>query len=274
MLRLNYLKLSILIILAFVLSLLISSCDPTLVEIYTQINPDYSGLRVFDIAVKTEYLQKGEVVLAKDQPLFEKILSILPEGDIETTEENGYTHFKSTQNFNDINFVQHISIDNFSETPPQRFYARMERKDYLFYSEYFFNDYVDMKVDEMLLNSQDENSDFKRIDSLVKADKNLISITYKIKFPVKITKTNADIQNEDNTLVWNIRYGEQRDIYVEGKRTKFLTYFLLVLLGFIVVFMLLIIFVLAFGSKRKPPTRPKKPIYTYDNYFKKDRYFG
>lgn len=271
---LNYLKFAILLILILILVPFISSCDQTLVDIYTQINSDYSGVRTVDIAVKTEYLQKGEIVLSKDQPLFERILSTLPDGDIETTEEDGYTHFKSTKNFKDINFVQHISIDSFSETPPQRFYAKMERKDYLFRSEYFFNDYVDMKVDEILLASQDEDSDFKRIDKLVKADKNLINITYKVKFPVKITKTNADTQKEGNIAIWNIRYGEQRNIYIEGKKTKFLTYFLLTILGFIIIFILFIIFALAFSSRRKPPPRPKKPIYSYDNYFKKNKYFG
>ena len=62
----------------------ISSCDPTFIDIYTQLNTDYSGTRTVDIAVKTDYIEKGEVALSQNQSLFDKLLSILPEGEIET----------------------------------------------------------------------------------------------------------------------------------------------------------------------------------------------
>lgn len=274
MMKLNLLKIIIILIFILILVPLISSCDQTLIDIYTQINPDYSGVRTVDIAVKTEYIQKGEVTLGKDQSLFDKILSILPPGDIETTESEGYTHFKSTINFKDVNFLQHISIDNFSEVPPERFYAKMEKRDYFFHSEYSYKDHIDMKIDEVLLSSSDKNSDYLRIDDLLKVDKDILSITYQVKFPANITKTNADIIGDNNIAIWNIKYGDKKDIYIEGKKTKFLPYFLLVILGFIGLFILFIIFALIFSSRRsKPHARRKKPLYTYDNYFKKDRYF-
>jgi len=274
MMKLNLLKIIIILIFILILVPLISSCDQTLIDIYTQINPDYSGVRTVDIAVKTEYIQKGEVTLGKDQSLFDKILSILPPGDIETTESEGYTHFKSTINFKDVNFLQHISIDNFSEVPPERFYAKMEKRDYFFHSEYSYKDHIDMKIDEVLLSSSDKNSDYLRIDDLLKVDKDILSITYQVKFPANITKTNADIIGDNNIAIWNIKYGDKKDIYIEGKKTKFLPYFLLVILGFIGLFILFIIFALIFSSRRsKPHTRRKKPLYTYDNYFKKNKYF-
>jgi hypothetical protein len=244
-------------------------------DIYTQINPDYSGVRTVDIAVKTEYIQKGELTSGQNQSLFDKILSSLPPGEVETSEDEGYTHFKSTASFKDINFLQHISIDNFSENPPERFYAKMEKDDYFFYTEYFFKDYIDMKIDDALLSSSDKNSDFNRIDDLFKADVDILSITYQVKLPVKITKSNADIIGDGNIAIWNLKYGDQKNIYIEGKKTKFLPYFLLIILGIIGLLIIFIIFALVFSSKRsKTRTTAKKPYYTYDNYFKKDKYFG
>lgn len=266
-------KIIIILILLLFLTLFLSSCDQTNIDILTQINPDYSGVRTVEITVKTEYIQRGEAALGKDQSLFSKIMAALPEGETETSESEEYTHFKSTINFNDINFLKHVSIDNFSETPPERFYARMEREDHFFNSEYFLRDHIDMKIDEILLSSNDKNSDFKRIDDLLKADPNIFNITYKIKFPANITKSNADTISDDNVASWKIKYGEQKDIYIEGKRTKFLSYFLVVILGFIGLFSLFIIFALIFSSKRRKRNHEvKKPLYSYDNYFKKDKY--
>ena len=275
MIKSNYLKILIIFILLIFIIPFISSCDEALIDIFTQINSDYSGTRTIDIAVKTEYLQKGEVILGQNQSLFDKIFENLPEGEYKTYEEEDYTHFSSTINFEDINFLQHISIDNFSETPSERFYAKLEIVPYFFHSEYFFEDYIDMKIDETLLASSDINSDYNQINDLAKADSNILNITYRVKFPVKITINNADIIGDNNIAIWNIKYGDEKKIYIEGKKTKLLTYFLIVILCFIGLFIIFIIFMLVFSSRRNkkpPPTR--KPLYTYDNYFKRDRYFN
>lgn len=272
--KLNPLKIVIILFIILLTAFSIASCDQTLVDIYTQVNPDYSGVRTVDVAVKTEYIQKGEISSGKSQSLFDKILSSLPSDEIETTVDGEYTHFKYTTPFKDINFLQHISIDNFSETPPERFYAKMEKDDYFFYCEYFFKDYVDMKIDEILLSSGDKNSDYNRINDLLKADTDIISITYQTKLPVKITKSNADIIGDNNIAIWNIKYGDQKYIYLEGKKTKFLPYFLIAVLGVIGLFIIFIIFALVFSSRRsRAGPKTKKPFYAYDNYFKKDRYF-
>jgi len=279
MIKSNYLKiLTIFILLIFIIPF-ISSCDQTLIDIFTQINSDYSGTRTIDIAVKTEYIQKSEVVLNQNQSISDKIHEILeshlPEGEYNTFEEEDYAHFSSTISFEDINFLQHISIDNFSEAPPERFYAKLEKVDYFFHSEYFFEDYIDMKIDEILLTSSDINSDYNRINDLAKADSNILNITYRVKFPVKITSHNADIIGDKNIAIWNIKYGDEKELYIEGRKTKLLTYFLIVILGIIGLFIIFIIFMLVFSSRRSkkpPPTR--KPLYSYDNYFKRDRYFN
>jgi len=275
MIKSNYLKILIIFILLIFIIPFISSCDEALIDIFTQINSDYSGTRTIDIAVKTEYLQKGEAILGQNQSLFDKIFENLPEGEYKTYEEEDYTHFSSTINFEDINFLRHISIDNFSETPPERFYAKLEKVDYFFHSEYFFEDYIDMKIDEALLASSDINSDYNRINDLAKAGSNILNITYQVKFPVKIIINNADIIGDNNIAIWNIKYGDEKKIHIEGKKTKLLTYFLIVILCFIGLFIIFIIFMLVFSSRRNkkpPPTR--KPLYTYDNYFKRDRYFN
>ncbi len=275
MVKLNRLKILIIFILFLFIIPLLSSCDETLINIFTQINSDYSGTRTVDIAVKTEYIQKSDVVLGKDKSLFDKILENLPEGEYKTFEEEEYTHFSSTASFEDINFLQHISIDNFSETPPERFYAKLEKVSYFFHDEYFFEDYIDMKIDEALLTSSDANSDYNRIASLAKADSNILNITYQVKFPVKITRHNADIIGDNNIAIWNIKYGDEKKIYIEGNKTKLLTYFLITILGIIGLFIIFIILIIIFNSRRsrkQPP--PKKPLYSYDNYFKRDRYFN
>jgi hypothetical protein len=249
----------------------ISSCDQTLIDIFTEINSDYSGTRTIDIAIKTEYIQKSEVILGQDRSLFDKISENLPEGEHETYEEGDYTHFNSTIEFEDIRFLPHISIDNLSEYPLN---AKMEIEEHFFYNEYYFEDYIDMKIDDILLDSSDVNSDYNRIDDLVKADSDLLNITYQIKFPVNIINHNADIVGDDNILMWNIKYSDEKMVYIEGKKTKFLTYFLIVILGIIVLFIIFIILVIIFGSRRgKRKETPRKPLYSYDNYFKKDRYF-
>ncbi len=252
---------------------LISSCDPTFIDVYTQLNTDYSGIRTVDIAVKTEYIEKGEVILSKNQSLFDKLLGALPEGEIKTFEEEGYTHFSSEITFEDVNFLKHISIDDFSDDPSERFIAKMELVDYFLHSEVFFEDYVDMKIDDTLLASGDDNSDFNRLHSLASADSSILAITYQIKFPVKIIKSNADIVTDDNIAIWNIPYGQEQNILIEGKKTKFLSYFLIVVLGLIGLFILFIVFALLFSSRRKRLSSSKRPARTYDNYFKRDRYF-
>ncbi|GAG68681.1 unnamed protein product, partial [marine sediment metagenome] len=146
MIKSNYLKiLTIFILLIFIIPF-ISSCDQTLIDIFTQINSDCSGTRTIDIAVKTEYIQKSGVVLGQNQSLSDKIPeileSLLPEVDeveYNTFEEEDYTHFSSTINFENFIFLPHISIDNLSEFPLN---ARMEIKEHFFYNEYFFEDYI------------------------------------------------------------------------------------------------------------------------------------
>lgn len=270
--RLKFLK-ALLIFLFLSTIFFLTSCDETLVDVYTQINSNYSGTRTVDLAVKTQYLQKGEVILNQNESLNDKLLKSLPPGKIETSEKDQYTHFKSTIEFNDINFLQHISIDNYSEVPPVRFYAKMEKKDYFFHTDYFFYDYIDMKVDDALIESSGKNGDLARIDSLFKANKDLLKITYQVKLPVKIVKTNADIIGNNNIAIWNLKYGDQKNITIEGKKIKFLSYFLLVLLGLIGLFVIFIIFALIYSRRRRRISRPKKPIYAYDNYFKKDGFF-
>jgi len=272
MIKLRNLKFLIVLILILFAIPFISSCDQTLIDIFTEINTDYSGTRTIDIAVKTEYIQKSEVILGKDRSLFDKILENLPQGEYKTFDEEDYTHFSSTAEFEDIRFLPHISIDNLSEFPLN---AKMEVKEHFFYNEYYFEDYIDMKIDEILLDSEDTNSDYNRINDLVKSDSSILDITYQIKFPVNITSHNADIIGDDNIAIWNIKYGDEKKIYMEGKKTKFLTYFLIVILGIVGLFIIFIIFAIIFGSKKsKKQTPVRKPLYSYDNYFKKDRYFS
>jgi hypothetical protein len=272
MIKLSYLKILIIFILFLFIIPFVSSCDQTLIDIFTQINSDYSGTRTVDIAVKTEYLQKSGVILSQNQSLFDKILETLPEGEYKTFEEEDYTHFSSTISFEDIRFLPHISIDNLSEFPLN---AKMEVKESFFHNEYYFEDYIDMKIDETLLDSSDTNSDYNRIADLAKADSNILNITYQVKFPVKITGDNADIIGDNNIAIWNIKYGDEKRIYMEGTKTKLLTYFLIIILIIIGLFIIFMIFMLVFSSRRskkQPPSR--KPLYSYDNYFKKDRYFN
>lgn len=253
---------------------LVSSCDPTLIDVYTQLNTDYSGTRTVDIAVKTDYIEKGEIALSQNQSLFDKLLSILPEGEVETYEEDGYTHFSSEMAFEDVNFLKHISIDDFSDNPTDRFIAKMELIDYFLHSEVFFEDYVDMKIDDTLLASGDDNSDFNRLHDLASADSSILAITYQVKFPVKIIESNADLIGDDNIAIWNIPYGQEQNIRIEGKKTKFLSYFLIVILGLIGLFILFIVFALLFSNRRKRLPSSKRQARTYDNYFKRDRYFN
>ena len=267
-------KVIIILIIIMLILPLISGCDPTFIDIYTQIDEDYSGTRTVDIAVKTEYIQKGEVVLEQNRSLFDRLLEILPEGEIETFEEEGYTHFSSKVIFDDINFLKHISIDDFSSEPSQRFLAKMEINEYFFYREVFFEDYIDMKIDETLLISGDTNSDHNRLHDLASADSEILNITYQIKFPVKIVKSNADLIGDNNIAIWNIPYGKEQKIMIEGKKTKFLSYFIVVILGLLGLFILFIIFALTFSShRRRKPSRTGSQK-TYDNYFKRDRYFS
>ena len=251
MIRFKLLK--VLTILVFFLAIIffITSCDDTLLEVYTQVNANNSGSRSVDLAVKTQYLKKGEVVLSKNESLFDKILESLPAGKIETYEKDDYTHFKSTVEFDDINFLQHVSIDNFSETPSERFYAKMEKKDYFFNSDYFFYDYIDMNIDEAIIEAGGKDSDLARVAGLFGADKEMFQITYQIKFPVKIIKSNADVLGDNNIAIWKLKYGDEKNINIEGKKTKFLSYFLLVLLGLIVLFIIFIIFALSIQQEEK-----------------------
>ena len=129
MIRFKLLKVLTVSVFFLAIIFFITSCDDTLLEIYTQVNANNSGSRSIDLAVKTQYLKKGKVVLSNNESLFDKILESLPAGKIETYEKDDYTHFKSTVEFDDINFLQHVSIDNFSETSSERFYAKMEKKD-------------------------------------------------------------------------------------------------------------------------------------------------
>ena len=251
----------------------LSSCDSTLLDIYTQINSNYSGTRTIDLAIKTDYLKKGEIIVSGNQTLYDRIIASLPEGKIETLEKDDYTHFKSTAEFNDINFLQHVSIDRYSDTPPVRFYAMMKMDDYFFYSNYFFEDYIDMKIDDSLIAAQGKTSDLARVADLFKADPEMLKITYQIKFPVNIINSNADKVENNNIGIWNLKYGDQKVINIEGKRIKYLTYVLLVVLGLVGVFILFLIFILGFSRRRKRITKVKKPYKSYDNYFKKDKYF-
>jgi hypothetical protein len=263
----------IFIIISFLVPLL-SSCDPTFIDIFTELKEDYSGTRSIDISVKTEYLRKGEVVLEQNQPLLDKILEILPEGEIETYENEGYTHFNSRISFDDINFIRHISIDGFSSGSSPRFLAKMSIDEYFFYREVFFQDYVDMKIDDTLLASGDSSSDLNRLHDLATADSGILNITYQVKYPVKIVTTNADIVGEDNIAIWNIPYGEEEQILIEGKKTKFLSYFLVVILGILGILILFFVFALVFSSRLKRRRARTRPARTYDNYFKRDRYFN
>jgi len=274
MAKLNYFKILVLIVLLILVIPLLSSCDQTLVDIFTQVNSDYSGTRTVDIAVKTEYLQNSAAISGKNESLSDRILKSLPEGEYLTSEEEGYTHFSSTISFEDINFLQHISIDNFSETPPERFYAKLEKVSYFFHDEYFFEDYIDMKIDETLLASSEPDSDYRRIADLARQDSNILNVTYQVKFPVKIIRHNADLIGDDNIAIWNFKYGDEKKIFIEGDKTKLLTYFLIIILSFIGLFIIFIIAIIIYNSrrnKRQPPSR--KPLYSYDNYFKRDRYF-
>ena len=274
MVKLNYFKILAIIVLLILVIPLLSSCDQTLVDIFTQVNSDYSGTRTVDIAVKTEYLQNSAAISGKNESLSDKILKSLPEGEYLTSEEEGYTHFSSTISFEDINFLQHISIDNFSETPPERFYAKLEKVSYFFHDEYFFEDYIDMKIDETLLASSEPDSDYRQIADLAADDSNILNVTYQVKFPVKIIRHNADLIGDDNIAIWNFKYGDEKKIFIEGDKTKLLTYFLIIILSFIGLFIIFIIAIIIYNSrrsKRQPPSR--KPLYSYDNYFKRDRYF-
>ncbi len=262
----------VLLILPIILSA--SSCDSTFLDIYTKIDTDYAGTRSIEIAVKTEYLKKGEIILEDNESLHDKIISSLPDGRIETYEEEDYTRFKSTIEFDDVNFLQHFSIDNYSDIPPERFYAKMERNDYFFYSEYFFYDYVDLKIEDSLIEASSSDGDLSRIADLFGADEDLLKITYQVKFPVNIVQSNADKIGEDNIAIWEPVFGEQENIYIEGKRTKYLSYLLLVVLGLIGIFILFLIIVLIIGRRRRRISRPKKPYYAYDNYFKQDKNYN
>lgn len=261
----------IVLLLALIMVLLVS-CDKTILDIYTEINSDFSGKRIVDIAVKTEYIKKGEVAVGKDKPLFDKIFDSLPEGEITTSEKDGYTHFTSTIDFEDINFLSHVSIDNFSENPPDRFYAKIEKEDSFFSTKYYFEDFVDMKIDESVLKSGGVNSDLYRLDNIIKTDREMLKITYQIKFPFKVLKSNSDFTGDDRIAVWDIQYGEQRFISVEGEKTKLLSYFLLVILGIVVLFILfLIVAIILNATRKKIENRRSKPLYSYDNYFKKNK---
>jgi len=261
-------------IIMFFLFPFLSGCDPTFIDIYTELEDDYSGTRSIDISVKTEYLRKGEIVLEQNQSLLDKILEILPEGEIETYEEEGYTHFNSKSSFDDINFVRHISIDGFSSGSSARFLANMSIDEYCFYRDVFFQDYVDMKIDDALLASGDTNSDFNKLHDLVSADSSILNITYQVKFPVKIITTNADIIGENNIAIWNIPYGREKQVLIEGKKTKFLSYFLIVILGILGLLILFFVFALIFSSRLKRKPARTRSAKTYDNYFKRDRYFN
>ncbi|MHB1442821.1 MAG: hypothetical protein ACYCXO_08735 [Candidatus Humimicrobiaceae bacterium] len=269
-------KIIILGVFIFLMIPVISGCDKTLFDIYTQINSDYSGTRTVDIAVKTEYIKRGEISAGGEKSLFDRIFASLPQGEINTEEKDNYTHFISKVEFKDVNFLQHVSIDNFSENPSERYYAKIEKKDSFFSTQYYYSDYIDMKIDDTVITSGGVNSDFSRLDSILKSDNEMLSITYQVKFPFKIIKSNADVVGSSSIALWNLRYGDQKLVSAEGKKVKFLPYFLLVILGIIVLFILFLIFAIIFAStKNKFNSNRSKPIYSYDNYFKrnkKDRY--
>ncbi len=261
------------IIILIVLILTLTSCDKTIFNISTELNNDFSGTRTIDIAVKTEYIKRGEIALGDEKSLFDKIFESLPPGDLDTIEKDGYTHFISKITFDDVNFLQHVSIDNFSEKPPERFYAKIQQKDSFFNTQYSFEDFVDMKIDESIIKSSGVNSDFYRLDSILGADSDILDVVYQVKFPFKILKSNADtIDAKNNIAIWNLKYGEQQNIIVDGKKVKFLPYFLLSILGIILLVCLFIGISIAFSSaKRKREIKRTKPLYSYDNYFKKDK---
>lgn len=261
------------IVLLFLCIFTLSSCNSTILDVYTQINSNYSGTRTLDLAIKTDYLKKGEIIVSGKQTLYDRIIASLPEGKIETFEKDDYTHFKCTMEFNDINFLQHVSIDKYSDDPPGDFYAKMTMEDFFFYTNYFFEDYIDMKIDDSLIAAKGEESDLTRVSGLFGADAELLKITYQIKFPVNIIKSNADKVENNNIAIWNFKFGDQKEINIEGKQIKYLTYILLVVLGLIGAFIIFLVFVLAFSRRRKRITRGRKPFKSYDNYFKQDKYF-
>lgn len=272
--KLFFSKIRIIILSVFILLVIpvISGCDKTLLDIYTQVNSDYSGTRTVDIAVKTEYIKRGEVSTGSEKSLFDKIFASLPQGEINTSEKDNYTHFTSKIEFKDVNFLQHVSIDNFSEIPSERYYAKIEKKESFFSTQYNYTDYIDMKIDDTVINSGGVNSDFARLDSILKSDSEMLNVTYQVKFPFKIIKSNADVVGNNSIALWNIRYGDQKLLTVEGRKVKLLPYFLLVILGIIVLFILFLIIAIIFAStKKKFENNRSKPIYSYDNYFKKDK---
>jgi len=266
-------KILVFFVISVFMLIMLSGCDPTFVDVLTELNEDYSGTRTVDISVKTEYLNNNDISLEQNRSLLEKLLDILPEGEVNTYEEEGYTHITSSIPFDDVNFLKYISIDGFSESPPDRILARMSIDDYFFHRDVFFKDYVDMKIDETLLSSGDSGSDFNRLDDLVTADSDILSITYQVKFPVKIITSNADVIGDNNIAVWNIPYGTEKQILIEGKKTKFLSYFLVVILGLLGLFILFLIFALIFSSRIKRRPVSTRDHSSYDNYFKRDRYF-
>jgi len=156
----------LIVLLLSLIILFISSCENTFLDIYTRVNTDYSGTRSIELAVKTEYLKKGEIALEKNESLYDRILTSLPQEKLETSEEEQYTYFTSTIEFSDINFLQHFSIDNYSDIPPERFYAKMEINDYFFYSEYFYYDYIDLKIEDSIIEASGEDGDLARIADL------------------------------------------------------------------------------------------------------------
>ncbi|MHB1346400.1 MAG: hypothetical protein ACYCXK_02805, partial [Candidatus Humimicrobiaceae bacterium] len=79
--KIKIIVLSILILMAVPI---ISGCDKTLFDIYTQINNDFSGTRTVDIAVKTEYIKRGELSAGGEKSLFDKIFAAVPKGEITT----------------------------------------------------------------------------------------------------------------------------------------------------------------------------------------------
>jgi len=261
------------VLLSFVfLMFLFSSCESTVFDISTKINNDFSGIRTVDISVKTEYIKKGEVSLGGEDSFFDRIFSALPQGEINTEEKDGNTHFISTIDFEDINFLQHISIDNFSENPSGRFYAKMETKEFFFYTQYFYYDLIDMKIDDTIISSGGVNSDYSRLDNILKTDSELLKVNYMVEFPFKVVKSNADISSEDEKASWSIKYGEEKLVFLEGRKTKFLPYFLIAILAVIFLIVLFLIFAIVIASTKKKYSSDKnKPIYKYDNYFKRDR---
>jgi hypothetical protein len=263
----------LIVLLSLILIFLMTSCENTLLDIYTRVNTDYSGTRTIELAVKTEYLKKGEIILEDNESLYDKIITTLPQEKIETYEEEQYTYFASTIEFSDINFLQHFSIDNYSDVPPERFYAKMEINDYFFYSEYFFYDYIDLKIEDSVIEASGEDGDLTRLADLYSADEELLEVTYQVKFPVKIIQSNASKIGEDNIAIWELKFGYQENIYIEGKKTKFLSYLLVVILGLIGLFILFLVVVLLIGRRRRRISKPKKPYYSYDNYFKQDQNF-